>query len=176
MNLEDFNDIESRKIAFGENTPIVKESKTYLELILEQFEDKILRILLAAAFVSLVLGIYTEGWTEGWLEGFSIFLAVAIILNVTATNNYLKDKQFRKLNEEREQRDVMVIRNGKTISLNVFKLLVGDIMHITTGEKFPVDGVLIKSHGELPFLHCLMFLSLVSLDPFNSEFSLGLSR
>jgi hypothetical protein len=45
-----------------------------------------------AAFVSLVLGIITEGIKEGWLEGFAIFVAVIIIVSVTATNEYMKDK------------------------------------------------------------------------------------
>ena len=81
------------------------------------------------------------------MEGLAIFIAVFLIVSVTAGNNYLRDKQFRKLNSKREQRDVEVIRGGKTIQLSVFDLLVGDIMLINTGESFPVDGVVIKSFG-----------------------------
>jgi calcium-translocating P-type ATPase len=146
INIDDAQEVELRKTAFGENLPIIKEPKSFLELVTEQFEDKILRILTAAAFVSLCLGIYTEGIEEGWLEGFTIFLAVTIIVLVTATNNYLKEQQFQKLNAQREQRDVSVIRNGKTISISIYKLLVGDVMHITTGEMFPADGLLIKGN------------------------------
>ena len=57
-----------------------------------------LKVLCAAAFVSFVLGTATEGLAEGWLEGFAIFLAVIIIVGVTATNNYMNEQQFRKLN------------------------------------------------------------------------------
>jgi Ca2+ transporting ATPase len=64
------------------------------ELILENFEDRILQILLLAATVSLVIGVYKSGWAHGWVEGLSIFIAVFIIVTVTAGNNYIKEKQF----------------------------------------------------------------------------------
>jgi hypothetical protein len=49
---------------------------------------------MAAAAVSLILGIINEGWAKGWIEGVSIFIAIAIIVSVTTTNNYIKEKQF----------------------------------------------------------------------------------
>jgi Ca2+ transporting ATPase len=61
-------------------------------LILENFEDRILQILLLAAFVSTVIGIYKSGWAHGWVEGASIFIAVTIIVTVTAGNNWVKEK------------------------------------------------------------------------------------
>jgi len=68
-------------------------------LILEAFEDKILRILCLSAIVSLLIGILENGWQEGWIEGSAILVAVVIIVTVTSGNNYMKEKQFRKLNE-----------------------------------------------------------------------------
>ena len=56
-----------------------------------------LRILCAAAAISLVLGILTEGLAEGWMEGASIPIAVIIIVTVTSGNNYIKEQQFQKL-------------------------------------------------------------------------------
>jgi Ca2+ transporting ATPase len=61
---------------------------------------------------SLVLGILSHGIKSGWLEGVSIILAVVIISGVTAGNEYMKDKQFRKLNEVASRKDVNVIRKG----------------------------------------------------------------
>lgn len=71
-----------------------------------------LRILCISAVVSLVLGIATEGLKEGWLEGSSILLAVVIIVTVTAGNNYIKEKQFQKLNAVATQKDVEVVRGS----------------------------------------------------------------
>ncbi len=65
-------------------------------------EDTILRILLLAATVSLAIGVWKEGWASGWYEGVTIYLAVVIITFVTAMNDYIKDKQFRKLMDVRK--------------------------------------------------------------------------
>jgi P-type Ca2+ transporter type 2B len=70
-----------------------------------------LKILCASAIVSLVLGIATEGLAHGWLEGASILVAVVIIITVTAGNNYIKEKQFQKLNAVAERKSVNVVRN-----------------------------------------------------------------
>ena len=47
--------------------------------------------------MALVVGIIQHGWGHGWIEGLSIFIAVIIIVSVTAGNNYVKEKQFQKL-------------------------------------------------------------------------------
>jgi len=93
----DAKDIEERKKKFGPNILPVKPTNTLLSLILECFGDLMLKILLAAAFVSLVIGVINDGWESGWIEGSSIFFAVMIITTVTAGNNYVKEKQFQKL-------------------------------------------------------------------------------
>jgi Ca2+ transporting ATPase len=35
-----------------------------------------------------------HGWKAGWVEGVAIYTAVAVIISVTAGNNYIKEKQF----------------------------------------------------------------------------------
>lgn len=87
-----------------------------------------LRILCGAALVSLVLGIATEGLKEGWLEGTSILMAVVIIVSVTSFNNYMKEKQFQKLNKIAEQKNVNVYRGGEMENISIFDLLVGDVL------------------------------------------------
>lgn len=103
-----------------------------------------LRILCAAACVSLVLGIATEGLAEGWLEGASILVAVVIIVSVTAGNNYIKQKQFEKLNAIATAKNINCYRGGDLINMSVYDLLVGDVVEIETGEILSVDGILIE--------------------------------
>ena len=97
---------------YGDNQPIVKPPKGIWELIMENFEDDMLKILCVSAVVSLVLGIATEGLKEGWLEGASILIAVIIIVTVTSTNNYLKEQQFQKLNALATAKNINVMRGG----------------------------------------------------------------
>jgi Ca2+-transporting ATPase len=89
-------------------------------MIMENFEDQTIQILCFAAIASLILGVATHGWAEGWLEGVSIILAVAIITIVTSGNNYMKEKQFRKLSEVAARKDVNVTRNGSVLNMSVY--------------------------------------------------------
>jgi len=41
-----------------------------------------------------------------------------------------------------------VLRNGKIEDLNIYHLLVGDIMQVNVGEQFPVDGILLKGFSK----------------------------
>ena len=94
---------------------------------------------------------------EGWLDGIAIFIAVILIVSVTAGNNYIKDQQFQKLNAISDNRCMNTMRSGKIIQLNIYELLVGDIILIETGsenflytiigEILPVDGMLFKSNN-----------------------------
>lgn len=45
-----------------------------------------------ATVISTVIGIANDGMKTGWMEGFTIFLAVIIIVTVSAGNNYVKEK------------------------------------------------------------------------------------
>jgi len=42
----------------------------------------------------------------------------------------MKDKQFRKLNDVRKEKYILVRREGKTQSVSTFKLVVGDILEL----------------------------------------------
>jgi len=87
-----------------------------------------------AATASLAIGIWKEGLAKGWYEGVTIYLAVVIITVVTAANDYLKDKQFRKLLAVRKERRILTVRGGETINLSIFDLLVGDIILVSIGD------------------------------------------
>jgi P-type Ca2+ transporter type 2B len=45
-----------------------------------------------AATAALTIGVIQHGLKSGWVEGISIWVAVIIIVAVTAGNNYVKEK------------------------------------------------------------------------------------
>lgn len=65
--------------------------RTFWELILENFEDRILQILIAAAIVSLLVGVIQNG-LSGLIEGVSILISIVIIVSVTSVNNWIKER------------------------------------------------------------------------------------
>ena len=48
---------------------------------------------------------------------------------------------------QKEDRNVKVIRGSKTRLLNVYDIVVGDILHLEPGDMIPVDGVLPEGHN-----------------------------
>lgn len=93
-------------------------------------DDTILRVFIVAATVSLAIGIWKEGVEKGWYEGLSIYFAVFVIVSITATNDYMKNKQFRKLMDVRKDSKILVTRLGHTTEISKFALLVGDIVQL----------------------------------------------
>jgi Ca2+ transporting ATPase len=114
--------------------------------MLDAMGDSILQVLLVAAVVSLVLGCL-DNPRDGWMEGSAILFAVAIVVMVTSINDYLKDKQFAKLNAQAEDHRVSVIRAGKEQEISVRDLVVGDLVQINTGDIVPADGILVRGYG-----------------------------
>ena len=136
--------IPSREEHYGSNKPLVKESTTFFEFVWECFEDLTLKILIGAALISLVVGMI-ESPADGWLEGVAILLAIVIVVMVTSVNNYTKEQKFRKLNEEAQEREITVIRDGSECTISVFDLQVGDVARTGAGDVMPVDALVLWS-------------------------------
>ncbi|OBR02860.1 Calcium-transporting ATPase [Colletotrichum higginsianum IMI 349063] len=141
-----------RKRVFRDNRIPEKKGKTLLQLMWITYQDKVLMLLTAAAVVSLAIGIYqTVGLPHApdepkveWVEGVAIVVAIAIVVIVGSLNDYSKERQFAKLNKRKKDRNVKVVRSGKTIELSVHELLAGDVIHLEPGDLIPVDGILIE--------------------------------
>ena len=94
-----------------------------------------------------------------WVEGVAILVAITIVTVVQSINDYQKERQFMKLNKkvcpivcktnfvQKDDRNVKVIRSGKTSLLNVHDIVVGDMLHLEPGDLIPVDGVLSEGHN-----------------------------
>ena len=150
---DDHQQFTDRKRVFSRNVLPEKPTKNIFQLMWIALHDKILILLSIAAVVSLALGLYTTfrpiPGTENqprvdWVEGVAILVAVLVVCVVGAANDYQKERQFAKLNRKKEDREVKVIRSGKTCLISVHDVLVGDIMLLEPGDMVPVDGVLLS--------------------------------
>ena len=146
INSKSQAELNEREAKFGKNLPVIKPLKSLWFFIKESFEDTMMRILSVAAIVSLAVGMYQDGVETGWMEGVAIIFAVGIVVSVSSINNYMKEKQFAKLNSEEELRDVPVTRNGERQLICIYDLMVGDILHLFTGDIIPVDGILVQGN------------------------------
>lgn len=141
---------------FKDNRLPTKKSLSIWRLFWNAFNDRVLIILTIAAIISLALGIYEavgqapapgQGPSLDWVEGLAIEVAVVIVVLVTGLNDYRREKQFVALNEKKEDRQVKVIRSGKSVLISVFDVMVGDVLHLESGDSIPADGILINGHG-----------------------------
>ena len=138
--------IEKRRMLFGSNTLPSTPRKSFWQLFVDTFDDATLQILIVAAIVSLVIGIYDNPST-GYVEGMAILAACLIVSVVTALNDYQKESQFRELSAANDDVDVIVLRSGKFHSINVDDIVVGDIVCVEAGDNIPCDGVLVRYDG-----------------------------
>ncbi|KQJ98964.2 hypothetical protein BRADI_3g40640v3 [Brachypodium distachyon] len=141
------DELLQRRDVFGANTYPRKKRKNILRFVFDACKDLTLMILMVAAAISLTLGMATEGVEEGWYEGGSIFLAVFLVILVTATSDYRQSLQFQHLNEEKQNIQVEVVRGGKRSGASIFDLVVGDVVPLNIGDQVPADGVLIAGHS-----------------------------
>lgn len=161
INDNDVDDKNYRIKHFGANKLPDKSTKNFFQLCWEAMKDKVLILLTVAAAVSLALGLYETFGTKArydeagnkipkldWVEGVAIIVAVVIVVLVGAANDFQKERQFAKLNAKKEDRELIVIRNGVQTMISVYDLLVGDIINLQTGDIIPADAILVNGEVE----------------------------
>ena len=144
-----------RRRIFSDNRLPVKKGKSLLQLMWITYNDKVLILLSIAAAISLAVGLYQTFGTKHdaehpkieWVEGVAIIGAIVIVVVVGSLNDYQKERQFVKLNKKKQDRDVHVVRSGRTQEISVFDILVGDVLHLEPGDMIPVDGIFIEGHN-----------------------------
>lgn len=144
-----------RKRVFQDNRLPVKKGKNLLQLMWITYNDKVLILLSVAAAISLGVGLYQTFGTKHtaenppieWVEGVAIIVAIVVVVVVGSLNDYQKERQFVKLNQKKEDRNVNVVRSGKVIEMSVYDILVGDIVQLEPGDMIPVDGIFIEGHN-----------------------------
>ncbi|XP_073306816.1 calcium-transporting ATPase 3, endoplasmic reticulum-type [Primulina huaijiensis] len=136
--LTDFQVAEHGRL-YGKNVLPEEPNTPFWKLVLKQFDDLLVKILIAAAFVSFILAL-ANGET-----GLSAFLEPSVILMILAANaavGVITETNAEKALEELRayQADVAtVLRNGCFSILPATDLVPGDIVEVSVGCKIPAD-------------------------------------
>ncbi|XP_073021143.1 calcium-transporting ATPase 3, endoplasmic reticulum-type [Primulina eburnea] len=136
--LTDFQVAEHGRL-YGKNVLPEEPNTPFWKLVLKQFDDLLVKILIAAAFVSFILAL-ANGET-----GLSAFLESSVILMILAANaavGVITETNAEKALEELRayQADVAtVLRNGCFSILPATDLVPGDIVEVSVGCKIPAD-------------------------------------
>lgn len=138
------DEVESRRKIYGWNELEKHEGTSILKLVMEQFSDTLVRILLAAAVISFVLAWY-DGDEGGEMEitAFVEPLVIFLILIVNAIVGIWQESNAEKALEalkEIQSEHATVVRNGEKVSnLPSKELVPGDIVELKVGDKVPAD-------------------------------------
>ncbi|CAH1417734.1 unnamed protein product [Lactuca virosa] len=143
------SEMETRKTAFGFNTYNKPPPKGFVYFVVEAFKDPTILILLACAALSLGFGIKEEGAKEGWYEGGSIFVAVFLVIAVSAVSNFRQERQFDKLSKISNNIKIDAIRDGRRQKILIFDVVVGDVVILNIGDQIPADGLFIDGYSLL---------------------------
>lgn len=129
---------------YGRNVLPQEKSTPFWKLVIKQFDDLLVKILIAAALVSFILALINGD------TGLTAFLEPSVILMILAANaavGVITETNAEKAIEELRayQADVAtVLRNGCFSILPATDLVPGDIVEVSVGCKIPADMRLIE--------------------------------
>jgi Ca2+-transporting ATPase len=138
--------VEERRKKYGWNELEKEPPKAMWKLVLEQFDDMLVKILLVAAFVSLVLAYvdgHASGGESGGLTAYVEPIVIVLILIINAIVGVWQESNAERALEalkEMQSDHAKVIRDGKFISdLPARELVPGDVVELRVGDKVPAD-------------------------------------
>ncbi|KAM5552860.1 hypothetical protein ABKV19_025201 [Rosa sericea] len=143
----DAEDVAHRLEAFGSNSYKTAATKRFFHFVWEACQDLTIFILIGCAALSLAFGILEHGLREGWSDGGSIFLAVILVISVSAISNYRQHREFDKLSKVGSNLQIEAVRKGKRQQISIFEIVVGDVICLKNGDQVPADGLLLEGYS-----------------------------
>lgn len=131
---------KSREL-YGTNQLTQQERETFWDKYIQNFSDPIIRILLVALVINIAFAATGHG---EWVETFGILLAVILATVVSTYSEYSNENTFKKLQEEASRTYCKVWRDGQAQEVLIDELVTGDCIIIQSGDKIPVDGIMIE--------------------------------
>ncbi|KAK9917696.1 hypothetical protein WJX75_007286 [Coccomyxa subellipsoidea] len=135
--------VEQQRTKFGWNELEKPAGKPLWKLVLEQFDDMLVKVLLLAAIVSFMLALFEEGSSE---EGIRAFIEPAVILLILILNAIVGVWQESNAEaaldalKDSLSETATVLRDGQLVSeLPSRELVPGDVVELHVGDRVPAD-------------------------------------
>lgn len=140
--------VEARLAQFGVNSLRPPPKATLLELIAEQFEDRLVQILLSVAVVSGLFSVLEHTSDKSFLQSFvePIVILAILVLNA-AVGVWQSQSASHSLNALQKMQPSLCtsLREGEwMVGLPASELVPGDIVKLRVGDKIPADARLLE--------------------------------
>ncbi len=133
LTLSDVNELRKK---FGYNEIPSGNETTALTILLRQFKNVMVYILLVVIALSIFLG--------KTLHAIVVVIILAIVVLLGFINEYRANKEMKALRKLIVPKCV-VIREGKKEVISSKELVPGDIVYLSTGDIVPADGIVIDA-------------------------------
>jgi len=131
------NEEAAKRLAeYGPNILTTKKKISWIMLLLDQFKNILILILLLASILSGFLGHGTEAVAIAIIVLFAVFLGFI--------QEFRAEKAMEALSKLASP-TATVIREGKEMEIFAHEVVIGDVIVIATGNKIPADARVLES-------------------------------
>ncbi|GAA6003183.1 hypothetical protein JCM10207_001790 [Rhodosporidiobolus poonsookiae] len=132
--------VDENEAQYGKNVLPEEPSPPLWRLILDQFQDQLVLILLASAGISLVLAYLEEGDDKATAYVEPVVILAILIANawVGVVQETNAEKAIEALMEYSPD-EAKVLRSGQLSKIHAVDLVPGDIVSLAVGDKVPAD-------------------------------------
>lgn len=153
---KDFNSSEKGLISsqvteklthYGKNILREKEKLNPLKILIVQFNDPLIWILIIAAIISSIEPLLAHGTEKLNWESFADPIVIVTIIIVNAIIGFIQEFRAEKSIELLKKLAglwCLVLRNGQEQKINAENLVPGDVILLETGNKIPADARLFE--------------------------------
>jgi Ca2+-transporting ATPase len=139
-------DIAERLKKHGPNELEEEEGETFWDKIKEQFEDRMVRLLLMAAVVSFAVSMTSHDEHDtvpAWVEPVVIITILVCNGCIGIYQDYNAEKATEAL-KKLQSENATVLRGGQWKTVESAELVPGDIINVKIGDKVPADARIVR--------------------------------
>ncbi|MEA1925290.1 MAG: cation-translocating P-type ATPase, partial [Candidatus Altiarchaeota archaeon] len=136
-------EVGKRLDEYGRNEIKETKSRGSWDMLIDQFRDFLVVILIFAALVSAFIG-FVENSSDELVESGAILVVVAFIVVVGFIQEYRAEKEMQAL-KGMVSPIALVVRDGRIMEIDARDLVPGDILQIEAGDRVPADARVIDA-------------------------------